>query len=52
MNARDALARLRRLGVRAIRTADAAVALGLTKPAATMTLSRLVEEASRRRRLG
>ena len=43
MNARDALARLRRLGVPAIRTADAAVALGLTKPAATMTLSRLVE---------
>lgn len=42
MNARDALARLRRLGVPAIRTADAAVALGLTKAAATMTLSRLV----------
>ena len=38
MNARDALARLR---VPAVRTAEAAVALGLSKPAATMTLSRL-----------
>ena len=42
MNARDALARLQRLGVPAVRTADAAVALGLSKSAATMTLSRLV----------
>ncbi len=41
MNARDALARLRRLGVPAVRTAEAAVALGLSKPAASMTLSRL-----------
>jgi predicted transcriptional regulator of viral defense system len=41
MNARDALARLRRLGMPAVRTAEAAVALGLSKSAATMTLSRL-----------
>ena len=41
MNAREALARLRRLGVPAVKTAEAAVALGLSKPAATMTLSRL-----------
>ena len=41
MNAREALARLQRLGVPAVRTAEVAVALGLSKPAATMTLSRL-----------
>ena len=41
MNARDALTRLRRLGVPAVRTAEAAVALGLSKSAATMTLTRL-----------
>ncbi len=41
MNARDALARLRRLGVPAVRTAEAAVALGLSKSAATMALTRL-----------
>jgi predicted transcriptional regulator of viral defense system len=43
MNAREAFGRLRRLGVPVIRTADAAAALGLSKTAATMTLSRLVE---------
>jgi predicted transcriptional regulator of viral defense system len=43
MNARDAFARLRRLEVPVIRSADAAAALGLSKTAATMTLSRLVE---------
>lgn len=43
MNARDALARLRRLGVPVIETADAAAALGQSTAAASMTLSRLVE---------
>lgn len=43
MNAREALARLRRLGIPVIHTADAAAALGLSKTAATMTLSRLLE---------
>lgn len=42
MNARDAYARLRRLGVPVIRTADAATALRLSTTAASMALSRLV----------
>jgi predicted transcriptional regulator of viral defense system len=42
MNARDALARLQRLGVPVIETADAAAALGQSTAAASMTLSRLV----------
>jgi predicted transcriptional regulator of viral defense system len=42
MNARDALARLRRLGVPVIETADAAAALAQSTAAASMTLSRLV----------
>lgn len=42
MNARDAYARLRRLGVPVIHTADAAAALRLSSSAASMTLSRLV----------
>jgi predicted transcriptional regulator of viral defense system len=41
MKASDVLARLRRLGVPALRTAEAAVALGLSKPAASMALTRL-----------
>jgi predicted transcriptional regulator of viral defense system len=43
MNASDALARLRRLGVPAIETADAAAALGQSTFAASKTLSRLGE---------
>lgn len=42
MNARDAFARLRRLGVPVVETADAAAALGQSTAAASMTLSRLV----------
>lgn len=42
MNARDAYARLLRLGVPVIHTADAAAALHLSSTAASMTLSRLV----------
>ncbi len=42
MKASDVLVRLRRLGVPAVRTAEAAVALGLSKPAASMALARLV----------
>ena len=41
MNAREALACLRRLGVAAIDTADAAAALGLSTAAASQTLARL-----------
>lgn len=41
MNAALALARLRRLDVPVLRTSDAAAALGQSKSAATMTLSRL-----------
>lgn len=41
MNATDALAILRKLGVPAIDTADAAAALGLTTAAASQTLTRL-----------
>jgi predicted transcriptional regulator of viral defense system len=41
VNATDALAILRRLGVPAIDTADAAAALGLTTAAASQTLTRL-----------
>ncbi len=41
MNATDALAILRRLGVPALDTADAAAALGLTTAAASQTLTRL-----------
>lgn len=41
MNARDAYARLRRLGVPVIHTADAATALRVSSTAASMTLSRL-----------
>jgi predicted transcriptional regulator of viral defense system len=43
MNARDAFARLRGLGVPVIETADAAAALGQSTAAASMTLSRLLE---------
>ncbi|MDQ3032070.1 MAG: type IV toxin-antitoxin system AbiEi family antitoxin domain-containing protein [Myxococcota bacterium] len=43
MNAREALARLRALGVPAIRTSDAAAALGQSTSAASRTLSRLAE---------
>lgn len=42
MNAREAYARLRNLGVPAVDTADAAAALGQSTAAASMTLSRLV----------
>jgi predicted transcriptional regulator of viral defense system len=42
MNARDAYARLRRLAVPVVETADAAAALGQSTAAANMTLSRLV----------
>lgn len=42
MNARDAYARLRRLGVPVIRTSDAAAALRVSTAAASMTLARLV----------
>ena len=41
MNAADAFATLRKLGVPAIDTADAAAALGLTTAAASQTLTRL-----------
>jgi predicted transcriptional regulator of viral defense system len=41
MNPTDALATLRRLGVPALDTADAAAALGLTTAAASQTLTRL-----------
>jgi predicted transcriptional regulator of viral defense system len=41
MNARDALARLRRLGVPVIDTSDAAAAFGQSTAATSMTLSRL-----------
>ena len=43
MNAREAYARLLRLGVPVLRTADAAAALEQSTAAASMTLSRLVE---------
>ena len=43
MNAREALARLRGLGVPVIRTADAAAALEQSTSAASRTLSRLAE---------
>lgn len=43
MNAREALSRLRALGVPVIRTADAAAALELSTSAASRTLSRLAE---------
>lgn len=43
MNPTDALAILRQLGVPALDTADAAVALGLTTAAASQTLSRLAK---------
>ena len=43
MNARDAYAALRKLGVPVIETADAATALAQTTAAATKTLSRLAE---------
>ena len=43
MNAAEAIATLRRLGVPAIDTADAAAALGQSKFAASKTLSRLAE---------
>jgi predicted transcriptional regulator of viral defense system len=43
MNARDAYAKLRNLGVPLLETADAAAALGLSTSAATKTLSRLAE---------
>lgn len=43
MNAREALARLRALGVPVIRTADAATALAQSTAAATRTLSRLAD---------
>ncbi len=42
MKAADALARLQRLGVPVVDTADAAAALGSSTAAASMTLSRLV----------
>jgi predicted transcriptional regulator of viral defense system len=45
MNGRDAFARLRRLGVPVINTADAASALGQTTFAASKTLSRLAESS-------
>ena len=41
MNATEAFARLSRLGVSALRTSDAAAALELSGPAASVTLSRL-----------
>src|SRR5690554_1168858 len=41
MNASEALAILRKLGTPAIRTADAAAALGLSAAAASQTLTRL-----------
>lgn len=41
MNATEAFARLSRLGVPALRTSDAAAALGLSLSAASVTLSRL-----------
>lgn len=43
MNARDAFAKLRQLGVPVIDTADAAAALRLSTSAATKTLARLAE---------
>lgn len=43
MNARDAFARLRRLGVPVVETADAAAALNQSVYAASKTLSRLAE---------
>jgi predicted transcriptional regulator of viral defense system len=43
VNARDAYAKLLRLGVPVVRTADAAAALAQSTAAASMTLSRLVE---------
>lgn len=43
MNAREALARLRALGVPALRTSDAAAALRQSTSAASRTLSRLAE---------
>ncbi len=43
MNARDALSRLRKLGVPVIETADAAAALGQSTFAASKTLSRLAQ---------
>lgn len=43
MNASDALATLRRLGVPAVDTSDAAAALGLSTAAASQTLSRLAQ---------
>jgi hypothetical protein len=43
MNARDALAALRKLGVPAIDTADAAAAFGLSTAAASQTLTRLAQ---------
>lgn len=43
MNAREAFARLRRLGVPALDTADAAAVLGQSTAAASITLKRLVD---------
>jgi predicted transcriptional regulator of viral defense system len=43
MNASDAYAKLRKLGVPVIETADAAALLGQSAPAATKTLSRLAK---------
>lgn len=49
MNATEAFARLSRLGVPALRTADAAAALGLSASAASVTLSRLAKAGLLRR---
>lgn len=49
MNAVEALARLRRLGVPAVGTGEAAVALGVTTAAASQTLSRLAKAGLVRR---
>jgi hypothetical protein len=47
MNARDALGRLRRLGVPAVTTADAAAVLGVSAGAATQMLRRLERAQAR-----
>lgn len=49
MNATEAFARLSRLGVPVLRTADAAAALGLSASAASVTLSRLAKAGLLRR---
>lgn len=49
MNAADAFARLSTLGVPALRTSDAAAALGLSKSAASVTLARLARAGLMRR---